>query len=279
MTASYPGALHTFTPKADGVDWVLADHINEAHEEIIATQTELGINVAGSLTNLVTRLAVALDDDGTLKLTAITEHTGIADNNIVEVDGVSNAPTALDYAKWTANGLEGRSYAEVLTDLSGQATAAFAMNSQKITGVLDPTAAQDAATKNYVDAEGKRTVQMVLLDGDTDLATGDDFPAFTWTVPELFNGWEITDVDFAVETASTSGLPSFALYNVTDSVDILSVNCTIDANEKTSYTATTGPTINTANDDVATGDEIRFDCDAAGTGTKGCTVILVLEKP
>lgn len=30
-------------------------------------------------------------------------------------------------------------------------TASVAMNSQKITGLLDPTAAQDAATKNYVD--------------------------------------------------------------------------------------------------------------------------------
>ena len=30
-------------------------------------------------------------------------------------------------------------------------TAAVALNAQKLTGVADPTAAQDAATKNYVD--------------------------------------------------------------------------------------------------------------------------------
>jgi len=125
----------------------------------------------------------------------------------------------------------------------------------------------------------KRTVEIVLLDNDTALETGDDFPAFYWCVPEELNGYNITDVDFWVSTASTSGAPSFDLYNVTDSTDILSVNCTIDANEKTSYTAATGPTINTANDDLATGDLIRFDCDAAGTGTKGCGVILVVEKP
>lgn len=42
--------------------------------------------------------------------------------------------------------------AEVLAILSGQATADFALNTHKITGVVNPTAAQDAATKAYVDS-------------------------------------------------------------------------------------------------------------------------------
>jgi len=74
---------------------------------------------------------------------------GIADNNMPQVDGT---PVDNDFAKWTAAGLEGRTYAETLGDLSGQAAASFAMNSQKLTGVLDPTLAQDAATKAYVDS-------------------------------------------------------------------------------------------------------------------------------
>jgi len=41
---------------------------------------------------------------------------GIADNNLLEVDHVS--PADDDYAKFTLNGLEGRSYSEVKTDLS-----------------------------------------------------------------------------------------------------------------------------------------------------------------
>lgn len=41
---------------------------------------------------------------------------GIADNNLVEIDDADAADN--DYAKFTANGLEGRSYAEVKTDLS-----------------------------------------------------------------------------------------------------------------------------------------------------------------
>jgi len=58
---------------------------------------------------------------------------GIADDNIVEIDDADAADN--DYAKLTANGIEGRSYAEVLTDLSGQAGAAFAWNAQNQTGL------------------------------------------------------------------------------------------------------------------------------------------------
>jgi hypothetical protein len=51
----------------------------------------------------------------------------------MEVDDADAADN--DYAKFTANGLEGRSYAEVLTDLSGQASGAFSFNSQALTSV------------------------------------------------------------------------------------------------------------------------------------------------
>lgn len=41
--------------------------------------------------------------------------------------------------------------AEVMSLLSGQAAADFAMNTHKITGVVDPTANQDVATKKFTD--------------------------------------------------------------------------------------------------------------------------------
>ena len=44
---------------------------------------------------------------------------GIANDNLVEMDDADAAEN--DYAKFTANGLEGRSYSEVMTDLAGQA--------------------------------------------------------------------------------------------------------------------------------------------------------------
>lgn len=55
---------------------------------------------------------------------------GIADDNLVVINSATIA--ALDYAKFTVNGLEGKSYAEVLADLSGQALAAFDLNDQDL---------------------------------------------------------------------------------------------------------------------------------------------------
>jgi hypothetical protein len=60
---------------------------------------------------------------------------------------------------------------------------------------------------------------------------------------------------------------------------MLSVNVTIDANEKDSKDATTPPTIDTAHDDVATGDELRVDVDGAGTNCKGLEIRLKFQLP
>lgn len=71
--------------------------------------------------------------------------------------GFSNAVSGTDYAPATAttsalkgNGSGGFS-AATLNDV-GAATADYSLNSHKLTNVTDPTTAQDAATKNYVDA-------------------------------------------------------------------------------------------------------------------------------
>ena len=125
----------------------------------------------------------------------------------------------------------------------------------------------------------KREVVIVLTDNDTTLVTGDDFASFVFVVPSIINGYNITGVLFANETPSTSGNPSFAIYNVTGTGDVLSTNCTIDINEQNSSTAATPPVIDTSEDDLATGDRLRFDCDVAGTGAEGISVHLLCEKP
>lgn len=63
----YPGSLYTKTTVTDDVTDVLAVHHNDQEDEILATQTELGTDVAGSAATLKARLAVSMADDGTLE--------------------------------------------------------------------------------------------------------------------------------------------------------------------------------------------------------------------
>jgi len=68
MAASYPGAVKTFSAVVNGVTKLVAALFNSPYEEVTAIETELGINVAGSAADLVARLTVFLNDDGTSKV-------------------------------------------------------------------------------------------------------------------------------------------------------------------------------------------------------------------
>ena len=74
MPASYPGALKTFTTKT-GADVVASSHMNDAQLEIVAIETELGVDVAGTRTDLEDRLLQSLAPDGDLDFAASTELT------------------------------------------------------------------------------------------------------------------------------------------------------------------------------------------------------------
>ena len=103
---------------------------------------------------------------------------------------------------------------------------------------------------------------------DTALAVGDG----TYYLPPIaraLDGFKLSLTEISVAIASTSGVVSFALYNVTQSKEMLSTNMTIDANETHSKDATTPAVINATNATVNHGDVIRVDCDGAGTGAKG----------
>jgi hypothetical protein len=122
-----------------------------------------------------------------------------------------------------------------------------------------------------------KTVIIQVSDPSGNAITTGDGKAF-FTVPVSLNGCNIIDVDASLTTASTSGTPTIQIRNVTDSQDVLSTRITVDANEKTSYTASTQPVINTSYDDVSTGDQLAVDIDVAGTGAKGLSVILIFKK-
>jgi hypothetical protein len=64
--STYPGTLDGFTGKTDSVDDVLAADINELQSAISAIETELGVDPAGGVTDVATRLSRSLDAAGML---------------------------------------------------------------------------------------------------------------------------------------------------------------------------------------------------------------------
>ena len=82
---------------------------------------------------LTAGVGLGLVDGGAGGAATLNVDVGITDDDIVQIDMVGVADN--DYAKFTANGLEGRNYAEVLSDLSGQALAAFDWNGQNLTNI------------------------------------------------------------------------------------------------------------------------------------------------
>ena len=119
----------------------------------------------------------------------------------------------------------------------------------------------------------KKTVQLKVMDDATVVTTGNGKLIFC--IPPSINGLNLIDADAFVSGVSSSGAVTVMIRNVTQAADMLTTAITIDASENTSYTAATAPVIDTANDDVATGDLIAIDVDGAGTGADGLGVILV----
>jgi|GEM_PF-2263350 len=124
---------------------------------------------------------------------------------------------------------------------------------------------------------GTKNVVVKCIEDATALSVADGKAYFT--VPIELNGMNLVSVGAHVYTVSSSGLPTFQIHNLTDVQDMLSTLLTIDAGEKDSKDAVTPAVINTTYDDVATGDELRFDCDVAGTGTLGMEIRMGFRLP
>lgn len=121
------------------------------------------------------------------------------------------------------------------------------------------------------------TIYLKVVELNVSPTTGDAQSYFV--IPSKFNGCVLTGVAAAVYTPSTSGAITIQIRNVTDAVDMLTTKLTIDQGEYSSYTAATAAVIDTANDDVATGDMLAIDIDGAGSGAYGLDIILTLTAP
>lgn len=122
-----------------------------------------------------------------------------------------------------------------------------------------------------------RCVVVKCIADDTALTIGNGKAHFT--IPIELTGMNLISVGAHVYTVSSSGSPTFQIHNLTDAQDMLSTVLTIDATEKDSKDAATPAVINTTYDDIVTGDELRFDCDGAGTGAKGMEIRMGFRLP
>lgn len=108
---------------------------------------------------------------------------------------------------------------------------------------------------------------------DTETVTTGDGKIIFEIGPDL-DGTNLVFVRAFVTTVSSSGTPTVQIRNVTQAADMLSTPITINVSQKSSRTASIAAVIDTANDDVADGDQIAVDVDVAGTGARGLGVIL-----
>lgn len=109
------------------------------------------------------------------------------------VSGTDYAPATSGSTALKSNGSGG--FASATLNDVGTPTADFAMGSHKITGLLDPTTAQDAATKNYVDA----TAQGLDVKASVRAATtgAETFTVTTGSVTQI-NGTAVDGITVAI---------------------------------------------------------------------------------
>lgn len=105
--------------------------------------------------------------------------------------------------------------------------------------------------------------------------------ALYFTVPPYLHNGVIADFDIACITASSSGLPTVQMKNLganplNAGTNVLSTAATIDVNEFNSMNAATQPVIGSGL--LASGDILRVDITAIGTGTKGLDVFFRVDK-
>lgn len=221
------------------------------------------------------------------------------DNNLAAFDSTTGK-LIKDSGLLTANILTTSSTVSALTEVGtltvGNADAIVSAASVTVAGKIE--IATSAETTTGTDATravspdglagsdyGTSAIQVVLLDDTTDTAIADGVGDITIRIPDKLDGYNLIGISCNVLVAGTTNTTDIQINNVTQAADMLSTKCTIDSAETegstdSSSTAATPPVIDTANDDVAVGDQIRFDVDAVSTtAAKGLQISLYFQLP
>jgi hypothetical protein len=193
----------------------------------------------------------------------------------ISIQGLSGTPAALQ------THLDDTSDAHDASAISFSATGGIASTEvQAAIAELDTekttaAAALSAAQTEIADQRRAMVILVTAQDG-TAITTGDG-KAYVG-VPDLIDGHNLVSANAQLVGQSSSGQVDVQIHNVTQAADMLSTKITIQANESHSKDGTPGVP-DTNNDDVAYGDLLRVDIDAAGTGADGLIVVLEFEAP
>lgn len=205
-----------------------------------------------------------------VKITELTADTGpTKDDLVLTVNSPGGTPGS---KKVTIE-----DFLEAINDLTAMASGGVADGDFVL--LYDLTA---SAVRKVSAGIMRRTVYIQLepfgMAQSTDWAIGDG-NAYT-IIPAELDGWNLVSIVGVCRTAGTTGTGDLQVNNVTQAADMLSTKLTIDSGETTSATAATAAVIDTANDDVASGDVLRIDCDAKHTtAAKGGLVMLGFQRP
>lgn len=211
-------------------------------------------------------LAAALNDDSVFSTTvtnALALKLAIANN----LSDVNNAATAFGNIKQAAT-----------TSATGVVELAIASEVNTGTDATRAVTPDALAGSNL----GTAIVEIEAFSNSTATAVGDDAADGYFRIPSQLNGMNLVSVAAHVGTAGTTGTTDVQIARIRSGTpaDMLTTKITIDSTETDTSTAATSAVINTANDDVATGDKIRIDVDAISTTpASGLVVTLVFQLP
>lgn len=271
------GVVSDATTSAKGIVQLAGDLTGTAASPTIANLAVTGAKIAA---NTITAAKIAAN---TITASEIAANT-ITSSQIaaLTITGAQIAATTIAIGKIDTT--------SVRLDNVGAPTASVALNSQKITGLLDPTLAQDAATKNYVDTNGsatsdwKQSVRVVastngtlatafangsVVDGVT-LVTGDRI---------LLQG-QTTVAERGIYTVNATGAPTRATDADTSAKLTLGARVYSESGTvwgKSTFTYESGAyTAQFWNADITTGSWLRFDAGAT-TGIAGTTTYILSQ--
>lgn len=251
-------------PGSDSDTWgaLLNDFLSQAHD----SQGQLKPNTVGS---------------NQIQPGAITS-SAIATNSLTKTDvGLSNVDNTSDLSKpissATQTALNGKIDTSIVTT-KGDLLVSTGLNTvtRLPVGTTSRTLTADSAQSTGLSwAPVTKTMQIKVISDTTTLTTGTGI--LIVAISADLNGFTLTSANAYVSTASSSGLPTIQVRNITNSnANMLSTAITINANDTTSYTATTPPVVSASASTVATGNLIAIDVSVAGTGAKGLGMLLQL---